>query len=142
MDKILIDSDIVLDFYLKRQPFEEYAIEVFTLCANKLIEGYVTPVIISNAYYVFRQKSEHTKVLAEFKKLLQVVDIVAMDKEVVLNAVFSEFADFEDALQYFAAAKHGNIDLILTRNVKDYKKSEIPVMTPEAYLESRNSGRT
>jgi len=59
-----------------------------------------------------------------------------MDKEVVSNALNSGFKDFEDGLQNFAAMKNGAIDVILTRNLKDFNKSEIGVLTPESYIKS------
>lgn len=59
-----------------------------------------------------------------------------MDKEVLSNALNSGFKDFEDSLQIFAAMKNGKIDVILTRNLKDYSKSEIGVLTPESYIKS------
>jgi hypothetical protein len=65
-----------------------------------------------------------------------ITDVLSMDKEVVSNALNSGFKDFEDSLQNFAAMKHGEIDVILTRNLKDFSKSEIGVMTPESYIKS------
>jgi hypothetical protein len=60
--------------------------------------------------------------------------VLLMDKDIVIQALSSGFKDFEDALQNFAAIKSGEIDVILTRNIKDYKKSNIGVLTPESYL--------
>lgn len=57
-----------------------------------------------------------------------------MDKEVVLDALNSDFKDFEDALQNFSAIQNGEISIVLTRNIKDFKKSDLAVMTPETYL--------
>ncbi|MCF8361163.1 MAG: hypothetical protein K9G70_00930 [Prolixibacteraceae bacterium] len=68
--------------------------------------------------------------------ILLITDVLLMDKEIVVNALHSGFKDFEDSMQNFAAMKNGKIDVILTRNVKDYKKSEIGVLTPESYVKS------
>lgn len=65
---------------------------------------------------------------------MTLLDVVSMDRDTVMKALNSGFKDFEDALQYFAAHKSGFIDVILTRNVKDYSKSEIGVLTPEAFV--------
>lgn len=62
-----------------------------------------------------------------------------MDKEVVLDALNSPFKDFEDALQNFSAIQNGKINIILTRNIKDYKKSDLAVLTPETYLKGKAS---
>lgn len=136
MDKILIDTDVILDFFFDRNPFAEYASQVFSLCENNLIKGFTTPVIYSNVYYLLRQTASHEKVIDHLKQLLTITDILSMDKEIVINALNSGFKDFEDGLQNFAAVKYGEINVILTRNLKDFKKSEIGIMTPEFYIKS------
>lgn len=136
MDKVLIDSDVILDFFFDRRPFSEYAAQVIGLCEKNIINGFVTPVIFSNVYYLLRQTAKHEKVISSLKQLLMIMEVLMMDKEVVSNALNSGFKDFEDSLQYFAAIKNGGIDVILTRNLKDYFKSEIGVLTPESYIKS------
>ncbi len=136
MDNVLIDTDVILDFFFDRQPFAEYSAQVIGLCEAKKIKGYVTPVIYSNVYYLLRQTARHEKVIDNLKQLLMITDVLTMDKEVVSNALNSGFKDFEDSLQNFAAMKHGEIDVILTRNLKDFSKSEIGVLTPESYIKS------
>jgi predicted nucleic acid-binding protein len=134
MRSILIDSDVILDFLFDRSPFNEHAGELLSLCESGTFEGYVTPVIISNLYYILRRTAPHEKVINSISKLVFFMDVLLTDKEVVLSALHSDFKDFEDALQYFSAAKNGNIEVIVTRNTKDYKKSAIGVMTPEQVL--------
>jgi predicted nucleic acid-binding protein len=136
MNNILIDSDVILDFFFDRKPHSEYASIIFTLCEQKKIQGFITPVIISNVYYLLRKTATHKKVLEKLNILLSITDVLAMDKEVVQQAMNSEFKDFEDALQNFSALKNGTINSIVTRNVKDYKKSEIGVLTPESFIQS------
>ena len=136
MDNILIDTDVILDFFFDRLPFSESATQIFSLCESKRINGFVTPVICSNSYYLLRQTAQHNKVIEKLRQLITFMDILVMDKDVVLQALSSGFKDFEDALQNFAAIKSGNIDVIVTRNTKDYIKSNIGVMTPENYLKS------
>lgn len=136
MDKVLIDTDVILDFFFDRQPFSDYASQVLRLCEINQIKGYVTPVICSNVYYLLRQTAKHNKVIENLRQLLMITDILLMDKEVVSNALNSGFKDFEDGLQNFSAMKNGEINIILTRNLKDFSKSEIGVLTPEAYIKS------
>jgi len=66
-----------------------------------------------------------------------IMDILSMDREIVIQALGSGFRDFEDALQNFAAIKSGFIDGIITRHVKEYTKSDIGVLTPESYLKTK-----
>lgn len=137
MDKVLIDTDVLMDFFFDRKPFAKYATELINLCAEKQIQGFTTAVIISNVYYLLRKTAKHSIIVEKIKQLLTIIDIVKLDKNAVLNALNSEFKDFEDALQNFSAIENGEIKIILTRNLKDFKKSELSILTPETYLKSR-----
>jgi predicted nucleic acid-binding protein len=134
MNKILIDSDVILDFFFDRLPFSESASEILMLCEKNEISGYVTPVIISNLYYLLRKNSKHEKVIDHLRKLLNILETATMNKQVVLNALNSNFIDFEDALQNYTAEFQNEIQVIVTRNTKDFKTSRLSVMAPETYL--------
>jgi predicted nucleic acid-binding protein len=136
MKKVLIDTDVILDFFFDRMPFSENAAIIFSRCENKSIEGFVTPVIISNAYYLLRQTAKHEKVIEKLKQLLSFTQVLNIDKRVVEIALNSKFKDFEDAIQNYAAECNGTIEAIITRNIKDFKKSKIAVFTPEGYIKS------
>lgn len=140
MDKILVDTDVLMDFFFDRKPFSEYSTEILNLCADKKIQGFTTPVIISNVYYLLRKTAKHNIIVEKIKQLLTIIEIVKMDKNAVLNALNSEFKDFEDALQNFSAIENGHIKIILTRNIKDFKKSELAILTPETYLKGKANG--
>lgn len=140
MDNVFIDTDVILDFFFDRAPFAEFATQLLNNCEEKEINGFTTPVVISNVYYMLRKVGKHDIVIEKIKQLLTIIEITSMDKKVVLNALNSKFKDFEDALQNYSAVENGSIDLILTRNIKDYRKSELAVMTPETYLKSNASG--
>ena len=137
MRNVLIDTDVILDFFFDREPFSNQAAQIFSLCEKGDITGYVTPVICSNTYYLLRRTANHRKVIDKLSQLLSLLGVLMMDKETILQALNSEFSDFEDALQYFAAIKKGDIETIITRNIKDYKNSQIGVLTPADYLISR-----
>lgn len=137
MDKILIDTDVIMDFFFDRKPFAEYSTEILNLCADKEIQGFTTPVIISNVYYLLRKTAKHNIIIEKIKQLLTIIEIVKIDKNAVLNALNSQFKDFEDALQNFSAIETGHIKIIVTRNLKDFKKSELAIVTPETYLKGR-----
>jgi predicted nucleic acid-binding protein len=139
MKNILIDTDVILDFFLDREPFSENAAQVLSLCEKKEITGFVTPVIVSNAYYLLSQKGKQEKVIEKLKILLTIIEILIIDKNSIIVALNSNFKDFEDALQNYSAELNGKIDIIITRNVKDYKKSKLPIMSPEDFLKSIDS---
>lgn len=139
MKKVLIDTDVILDLFFDREPFSENAAKILALCEKKVIAGFVTPVIISNVYYLLSQKAKQEKVIEKLKILLSIIDILIIDKNSILTALNSDFKDFEDALQNYAAEQNGEINLIVTRNTKDYKKSELGVMNPEELLKFINA---
>lgn len=140
MDKVLIDTDVILDFFFDREPFAEFATEIFNLCEEKKIKGSTTPVIICNVYYLLRKSANHEIIIEKIKQLLNIIDIIKIDKKAVFGALNSNFKDFEDALQNFSAIENSEIKIILTRNIKDFKKSELAVLTPEIYLNGKASG--
>ena len=134
MEHILIDSDVILDMLLDRHPFSTSSTEIFMLCEKGKIKGYTTPVIISNVYYILRKTYSKNDVRYGINRILEILAIAQISKEVILEALHSDFTDFEDALQNFSAIKHGEVTTIITRNIKDYQKSTLAVLTPEMYL--------
>jgi len=140
MDKVLIDTDVILDFFFDRKPFVEFSTEVLNLCEENKLDGFVTPVIISNVYYLLRKTAKHDIIIEKLKQLLSIIQIIKMDKNAVFNALNSEFKDFEDALQNFSAIENGEIKVILTRNIKDFRKSDLAILTPETYLKGKAGG--
>lgn len=141
MTRVLIDTDVILDFFFDRNPFSESAAKILSLCELKEIVGSTTPVIISNVYYLLRQTAKHERVIEKLKLLVTITEVLVMDRAVVLQALNADFKDFEDALQNYSAEINKQVDLIITRNTKDYKLSALGVMTPDSYLNSRLSSK-
>lgn len=139
MENILIDTDVILDFFFDRRPFSDNAAIILSYCESNKIKGFITPVICSNVYYLLRRTSKHEKVIEKLSQLLTFIDVLQMDKEIVLEALNSKFKDFEDALQNFSADKSGKIDAIITRNIKDFTTSKIGVLTPDNFLKTINA---
>jgi len=133
MKNVLLDSDILIDFFIDRQPHSKYSSYVLSQIELKNIDGFLTAVIISNVYYLLRQLSSHDKVIKKLNQLMTLTEVLVIDKQIVMTALNSKFKDFEDALQNYACESYDKIDLILTRNTKDFKNSDISVMTPEQY---------
>ncbi|MFD2286062.1 PIN domain-containing protein [Pedobacter petrophilus] len=136
MNKVLIDSDIILDYFLDRKPFSDDSSKVLSLCENKKISGFVTGLALANIHYVLRKGHSSKSILQGIKQLLIFLDVVIINKETILKSIDSDFTDFEDALQNFSAENHELIDIIITRNIKDYKKSKLSVLTPTMFLET------
>jgi predicted nucleic acid-binding protein len=135
MQKIFLDTNIVIDFLGERANFYQPAAKILTLADQKKIEIYTSPTSISNTYYLL-SRFENTKIaLEKIRKFKVLCSISIMDDEVIEKAINSDFKDFEDAMQYFSALA-SNCDLIVTRNEKDFKNALIPVLNGESYLET------
>jgi predicted nucleic acid-binding protein len=136
MEKVLIDTDVILDFFFDRKPFSEDAAKILSMCENGKIKGFVTSIILSNIYYLLRKTATRERVIEKLKMLLKIIDLIITDKKAVEDALNSEFKDFEDALQNFSAHNTNQIRVIITRNTKDYKTSKLAIMNPETYLKT------
>lgn len=136
MDKIFIDTDVILDFMIGRHPFAIDAAQILSLAERKKVSICTTSLVFSNAYYILRKLGTHKKVMEKLTKLARLLDIIGISKLPLLHALSSEFNDFEDALQHYAALAE-NVKIIITRNTKDYKHSELAVLTPDQFLKSR-----
>lgn len=137
MSKVFINTDVILDFMIAREPFAMDAARIFSLSEKKQISICTTGLVFANAYYILRKLGSHQKVLGKLSQLAKLIDIIALSKTSVLQALDSRFGDFEDALQHYAALSE-NVKTIVTRNVKDFKNSELAVLTPDQYLSSRS----
>jgi predicted nucleic acid-binding protein len=141
MKSVLIDTDVILDFFFDRKPFSDDAAGVLSLCEEREIKGFITSVILSNVYYLLRQNSTHEKVVEKLRQLISITEVLTTDKDAILKALNSNFRDFEDALQNYSAELNGKVDIIITRNIKDYKNSALGIMTPGNYLKTVIAGR-
>lgn len=130
---ILIDTNVIIDFLLTREPFFHASFEVIAKCAGGELEGYVAFHSISNLWYILRKVPEdrRRKWLTEICGFLKVVS--ADHDEVVKAIQKKEFKDFEDCLQD-GCAKGVGASYIITRNEADFRGSEVPAITPEDFL--------
>jgi len=139
MKDIVIDTDVLMDFFLNREPFADAAAKVMSLCESGVINGYITPVIYSNLYYLLRRFSDRETVIGKLRQLFFITQVLVIDKQVILSALNSDsVTDFEDALQNYAIERSKNVRIIVTRNVKDFRKSNISALTPEDFLKLRS----
>jgi predicted nucleic acid-binding protein len=139
MTDLFIDTDVIIDFLIDRKPHSREAAIIFTLIEQKKIKGYVSSLTFSNLYYVLRKVESHNKVITKLDSISRLVTILKVDQQTIKDAIASGFQDFEDSIQYNCALNYKRIDVLITRNTKDYKNSEIPVMTPADYLKTVSS---
>ena len=135
MIKVFVDSDIILDLLAQREPYFEYAAKLFTLIDQQKIKAYTSPIIFANLHYLLKKLTSNTAALKSLRKLKTLINILPVDERIIELALNSDFNDFEDAIQYFTATSSG-INLLLTRNKVDYKKSKIAISTSEEFLKT------
>ena len=134
MDRILVDTNIVLDLLAKRTEFLIEAQELFTLSDKNKVKLYVSSLTFANTYYILSQKTKlenARKILRKFKVL---VEVLPMDDKIIDLSLESDFKDFEDAIQYHTAIEN-EVNIIITRNLKDFRTAKIPVLTAKDYIE-------
>lgn len=136
MSKAFIATDVILDFMIAKEPFAMDSARIFSLFEKKQISICTIGLVFSNTYYILRKLGPHKKVIEKLTQLSKLIDIIGLSKTAVNQALESRFGDFEDALQYYAAISE-NVKIIITRNTKDYKNSDLAVLTPDQYLKSR-----
>ena len=133
MEKLLIDTNIIIDLLAKRESFYQEAQELFTLADEKRLSFFISALTFANTYYILSRElkaDEARKIMIKFKTLVQVIPL---ENKVLELALSSDFSDFEDAIQYYTALDN-KLEIIITRNKKDFKKSKLPVLTAREYL--------
>lgn len=138
--KLLIDTNVILDVLLKREPFFRDAADVLNLTQRNDVREYVSASAVTDIYYIAeRQMKDHTAVKNLLKRLLMVVSIAAVSEQEIQNAIKLDWPDFEDSVQYSVAFLN-EMDGIVTRNPTDYQNSDIQIWLPEQVLEVLSNG--
>ena len=136
MNKIFVDTDVILDLLARRIPHFHFSAVLFTFAEMKKLELYTTPLIIANTFYILRKQLGNDSAKNALRKLRILLHVIDSTESVIDKALNSEFSNFEDAIQYYTALEY-QIPVILTRNIRDYKKASVIVQTPESYLVTR-----
>ena len=131
MRHFLIDTNVLLDFLSDRKPFSDQAEVLFEYKHQKKIEIYVSAISFNNLYYIINKISGHKKAIKLLSELADLVIIVSLDNSIIRNSLLNNFSDYEDAIQYNSALSVRVIEGIITRNNKDFKKSELPILSSE-----------
>lgn len=137
MNKVFVDSDVILDLLAHRVPHFHFAALLFTFGDMKKIELFTSPTVFCNVFYILRKEIGIENAKTALRKLRLIINIIDSSEKTIDCALNSDFADFEDAIQCYTAQNH-QISPIITRNIKDYKTAGILVQTPEIFLCSQN----
>ncbi len=136
MKKVLVDTNIIVDLLANREPFNQDAKLLFSLADKNKIKLFTSALSIANVSYVLRKQFQPNESRKIIRKLKLLVNILSLDDKVITLALNdNDFKDFEDGLQYYSAMEN-NIELIVTRNLKDFTSSKLPVMTPRQVIET------
>lgn len=126
--KVLIDTNIVLDLLLEREPFVEAATVLFEMVETAQIQGYVAATTITNIFYIVRKAQGRETALEAVSRVLTGLRICAVNRLTVEQALTSNLKDFEDGIQ-FACAVLNQLDAIATRDTSDFSGVSLPVLT-------------
>ncbi|MBQ0020986.1 MAG: PIN domain-containing protein [Bacteroidales bacterium] len=133
--KVLIDTNVLLDFYCERQDSYQDAANIFDLACKGKIEIWVSPISFVNLFYITRKTYTVEQRYEILRGLMQICNIASTDKFVLSEALSNVVSDFENMVQYHSA-RLVSADCIVTRNVKDFTTSTaVKVMTPSQFLD-------
>lgn len=132
--RILIDTNVLIDYLLEREPFFEDAKEVILSCVDGKAKGCIAAHSIPNIFFILRKDYSAKERREVLSNLCSIFDVEGIDKAKLLAGLSNEdFSDFEDCLQMECAKSYG-ADYIVTRNVADYVASEVKAIEPKDYM--------
>jgi len=133
MKKLFLDSDVLLDLLLSRALFSDDIEVLIEHSINSEIKLYTSPISITNIHYIIGKLENQGKANLKTRKILKIVSMENVGQKVMDRASNSKFKDFEDSVQNYCVVESEH-KIIITRNTKDYKKSELSILTPKEYL--------
>ena len=135
MKNIFIDTNVIIDFLGNRESFSNAATELFDLYADNKKKIFVSATSYTNVYYLLhKQIKSHKTVISLLSTLYEMTELIDISNSIINQSLHSEFSDFEDAIQFYAALSNKKIDIIVSRDKKGFKKSTLPVLDVEQTL--------
>lgn len=134
MKKIFVDTNILVDLIADRKPFSKFAIQIFSEAEEQKIMLFTSSHTIATTHYLLKKYIDEKELREVLHNLLYYLNVVAIDQDIIKKGLKSKHKDFEDALQLISAYSIQKIDCLITRNIKDFKDSEIPVLTPDEFV--------
>ncbi len=134
MKKVFVDTNILVDLIADRRPFSKFAIQIFSKAEERKIKLYTSSHSIATTHYLLKKYIDEKELRDILHNILDYLNIVAIDQDVIKKGLKSKHKDFEDAIQIISAYSIEKLDCIVTRNIKDFKGSEILVLTPDELI--------
>ncbi len=133
--KILFDTNVVLDVMLDRDPFAEPASQLMSLVESGKISGFLGATTVTTIHYLATKVMGPVRAQNQIKELMMLFEIAAVNRSVIEDALVAKFSDFEDAVLY-QAARHAGAEAVITRDLKGFKQSKLPVYNPDEMLKA------
>ncbi len=134
MKKVFLDTNIIVDLIADRKPFSKYAIELFKLSEEQKLTLFTSSHSIATTHYLLKKYLDEKSLREVLYNLLDLITIIPVDEDIIKKGLRSKHRDFEDSIQILCASTIKKMDYIITRNVKDFKESEIPVQSPDDFF--------
>lgn len=134
-DKLFLDTNVVIDLLGEREPFYDSVAKIATLADKGKIKLIVSALTYSTVFYLLSKFENKDVVKEKMRKFKVIAETSDLTDKVIDKGLASTFQDFEDSLQYYCALE-ADCNILITRNGKDFKYSELPVFTPDEYLNS------
>ena len=131
--KVLFDTNIILDVLLDRKPFSEHASYLMSKVERSEINGFLCATTVTTIYYLLSKNLDKKNAITSINSIIALFEIASVNRLVIENALKSKFTDFEDSVLH-ESARHAGAEYIITRNIKDFKNTKIPVFTPTEFL--------
>lgn len=131
--KVLFDTNIILDVLLDRKPFSEHASYLMSKVERSEIKGFLCATTVTTIHYLLSKYLDKEKAIDSINSIMALFEIASVNRLVIENALKSKFSDFEDSVLH-ESARHTGAEYIITRDIKDFKKSTIPVYTATEFL--------
>ncbi len=134
MRSVLLDTDVILDLFVRREPHHAMALKLFSHLRRSKTKCITAPVVVANLYYLLARLRNRAYALERIRRLRRLVGVAAIDETAVDAALAAPGKDFEDSLQYRCALRN-EIPTLITRNTTDFPRDRIAVLNPTAYLD-------
>ena len=134
--KILIDTNVLIDYLMPRTPYFTDAEKIMLFCKNGQVNGSISALSIMNCFYILRKEMTVEEQKKAWLAFSQFLEIVSIDRRQIINVLTDQkFTDVEDCLQA-ECAKEFKADYIVTRNINDFKNSDVPAILPDEFLKT------
>lgn len=134
MKNLFVDTNVIIDVLADRKPYSDASSKLFDAAEKGRINIFISALSYSHVYYVVKKLTTHKQLLSVLKNLDEMTETLDVTKQIISESLIAEFKDFEDAIQYRTALSNKKISAIVTRDYKDYKKSELPILSPEEVI--------